>query len=107
MDIIVEPLSNHPGAVPMVAEWHFREWGHTDPGGSLRTWTAAMARQARADEVPGTLIALHQDLYLYTERDSNAQALYKRLNWRAIHAGSYDGIAVTVMQTSLASIPRA
>ena len=42
----------------MVAEWHFREWGHTDPGGSLESWTAAMARQAGAAELPGTLIAL-------------------------------------------------
>jgi len=42
----------------MVAEWHFREWGHTVPGVSLEAWTAAMARQAGADEVPGTLIAL-------------------------------------------------
>lgn len=58
MDVTVEPLSNHPGAVPMVAEWHFSEWGHTDPGGSLEQWTAGMARQAGADEVPGTVIAL-------------------------------------------------
>lgn len=32
--------------------------GHTDPGGSLEAWTAGMARQAGADQVPGTLIAL-------------------------------------------------
>ena len=58
MDITVEPLSNHPWAVPMAAEWHFREWGHTDPGSSLAAWTAGMARQAGADGVPGTLIGL-------------------------------------------------
>ena len=148
----------------MVAEWHFEEWGHTDPGGSLEAWTAGMARQAGADQVPGTLIALvggapvgvvclvgrdmagyepaaglgpwikglyvipsarrqgvggilvrrceawaaslgHKDLYLYTERDSGAQALYKRLNWRIIHTDHYDGIAVTVMQASLHPVP--
>jgi GNAT superfamily N-acetyltransferase len=160
MDVGVEPLSNHLGAVPMVAEWHFREWGHTEPGGSLEAWTTAMARQSGADGIPGTLIALvgrapvgvvclvdqdmagyesardltpwlkglyvipsarrqgiggilvqrcqawaaslgHKTLYLYTERGSGAQALYERLNWRAIHTGHYDGIAVTVMQASL------
>jgi hypothetical protein len=42
----------------MAAEWHWGEWGHTDPGGSLEAWTAGMARQAGADEVPGTLITL-------------------------------------------------
>jgi GNAT superfamily N-acetyltransferase len=58
MDVVVEPLSSHPRAVPTVAAWHFGEWGHTDPGGSLAQWTAGLARQAGADQVPGTLIAL-------------------------------------------------
>lgn len=43
----------------------------------------------------------HQDMYLHTERGSGAQVLYERLGWRAIHAGRYDGIDVTVMQASL------
>ena len=42
----------------MAAEWHWREWGHTDPGGSLESWTTALAGQADAREIPGTLIAL-------------------------------------------------
>jgi GNAT superfamily N-acetyltransferase len=58
MDITVEPLSRYPEAIAEVAGWHFDEWGHTDPGGSLASWTAGMARQAGADEVPGTLIAV-------------------------------------------------
>lgn len=58
MDVAVEPLSNYPEAVPTVAEWHFREWGHTDPGGPLEAWTAGMAQQADAIEPPGTLIAV-------------------------------------------------
>ena len=58
VDVVVEPLSNSPQAVPTVAEWHFSEWGHTDPGGSLEGWTAGLAKQATADRVPGTLIAL-------------------------------------------------
>jgi GNAT superfamily N-acetyltransferase len=44
--------------VPLAAEWHFREWGHTDPGGSLASWTAGLAGQAGADQIPGTLLAL-------------------------------------------------
>ena len=163
MDVVVEPLSNYLEAVPTVAEWHFREWGHTDPSGSLEAWTAGMARQADADQVPGTLIALadrvpvavvclvaqdmpgygptaeltpwikglyvipsarrkgvggllvrrceawaaslgHKALYLYTERGSGAQALYECLGWRAVHAGRYDGIAITVMRATLAPV---
>jgi GNAT superfamily N-acetyltransferase len=164
MDVIVEPLGNHPELIPVAAEWHFREWGHTDPGGSLEAWTAGMARQAGADAIPGTLIALadgtpagvvclvardmpgyepaaaltpwikglyvvpsqrrrgiggilvrrceawaaslgHQVLYLYTERDSGAQALYKRLGWQTIDTGYYDGIDVTVMRSHMGIVP--
>lgn len=158
MDLIIKPLSDHPELVRVAAKWHFDEWGHTDPGGSVDTWAAGMARQADADGIPGTLIALvdgtlagvvclvardmpgyepsagltpwikglyvdpshrrrgvggllvrrceawaaslgHQQLHLYTERDSRAQVLYERLGWQAIHLGHYDGVAVTVMRT--------
>jgi GNAT superfamily N-acetyltransferase len=58
MDVVVEPLSNYPELIPVAAEWYFKEWGHTDPGGSLEAWTAGMARQASADQIPGTLAAL-------------------------------------------------
>ena len=58
MEIAVKPLSNYPEAIATVAEWHFTEWGHTDPGGSLQAWTAGMASQAGADAIPGTLIAV-------------------------------------------------
>jgi GNAT superfamily N-acetyltransferase len=58
VDVVIEPLSHYPELVPVAAEWHFRQWGHTDPGGSLEAWTAALARQAAADQIPGTLIAL-------------------------------------------------
>jgi GNAT superfamily N-acetyltransferase len=58
MELVVEALGDHPEFVPVVAGWHWREWGHTDPGGSLESWTAGLARQAAADQVPGTLVAL-------------------------------------------------
>jgi GNAT superfamily N-acetyltransferase len=62
MDIVIEPLSRHPQLVPVAAGWHWREWGHTDPGGSLESWTTALGGQADAREIPGTLIALADGL---------------------------------------------
>jgi GNAT superfamily N-acetyltransferase len=58
MDVVIEPLSRHPELIQVAAEWHWREWGHTDPGGSLESWTTALGGQADAVEIPGTLIAL-------------------------------------------------
>jgi GNAT superfamily N-acetyltransferase len=58
VDVIVEALGDHLDFVPEVAGWHWREWGRTDPAGSLESWTAGLARQAAADHIPGTLVAL-------------------------------------------------
>ena len=58
MDAVVSALSDYPDFVPVVARWHWQEWGHTDPGGTLRSWTAGLAGQAGADQIPGTLIAV-------------------------------------------------
>jgi GNAT superfamily N-acetyltransferase len=58
MDAVVSALSDYPEFVPVVARWHWQEWGHTDPGGTLAAWTAGLARQAGADRIPGTLVAI-------------------------------------------------
>ncbi len=161
---MVTALSDYPEFIPVVARWHWEEWGHTDPRGSLTAWTAGLARQASADRyrAPWSLSKLarrsarsawsrwicldtsrprgyrrgsaactseesarrrgygallmsrcetwagalgHGNLYLYTERDSGAE--------QPLHAGPdgsysgttiYDGIEVSVMRKSLASI---
>lgn len=92
MNIVIEPLSRHPELVPVAARWHWSEWGHTDPGGTLESWTAALG---------------HDTLYLFTERGSAAQSLYERLSWQPADAARYEGIDVTVMRTSLPGAARA
>jgi hypothetical protein len=58
MDTVITALSGYPEFVPVVARWHWQEWGHTDPGGTLDAWTAGLARQAGAGHIPGTLVAV-------------------------------------------------
>ena len=55
---LVSALSDYPEFVPVVARWHWEEWGQTDPGGTLAGWTSGLARQAGADQIPGTLVAV-------------------------------------------------
>ena len=50
-------LADHPELAPTIAAWHWAEWGHTDPGGSLEAWTAGIAKRARRGEIPTTLVA--------------------------------------------------
>jgi GNAT superfamily N-acetyltransferase len=58
VDAVVTALSDYPEFVPVVARWHWEEWGHDDPGGTPASWAAALAAQAGADQVPGTLVAV-------------------------------------------------
>jgi GNAT superfamily N-acetyltransferase len=58
MDVLVTALSDYPEFIPVVARWHWQEWGHAEPDGTLGSWTAALTRQAGADQIPGTLIAV-------------------------------------------------
>jgi len=165
MDVVVSALSSYPEFVPVVAPWHWKEWGHTDPGGTLAGWTSGLDRQAGADQIPGTLVAVVQGvpvaavclvegdmpghdavaglspwieglyvdqlarrhgnatlqmsrcetwaaalgrdvLYLYTERGSAAEQLYKRLGWQIIRDDHYDAIAVSVMRKHLCQARR-
>jgi NADH ubiquinone oxidoreductase, 20 Kd subunit len=52
METFVTALSDFPEFVPVVAGWHFDEWGHDDPGGTPDSWAAALAQQADADQIP-------------------------------------------------------
>jgi GNAT superfamily N-acetyltransferase len=163
MDAVVSALSDYSEFLPVVARWHWQEWGHTDPGGTLHSWEAGLARQADADQIPGTLVAVaqgaavgavclvehdmpgheavaglspwmkglfvgqaerrhgygallvsgcegwaaalgHESLYLYTERDSGAEQLYRRLGWQIIDHDQYNGTTVTVMRKNLPSV---
>ena len=43
--------------VPTIAAWHWAEWGHTDPGGSLARWTAGLRRRVGRHVIPTVLVA--------------------------------------------------
>ena len=56
----VESIADHPTLVDIVAEWHWNEWGHADPNGSLRGWTEALRRRTNRDRVPMTFVAFDE-----------------------------------------------
>lgn len=53
-----EFLSDHPDWVPIIAHWHWDEWGHLDPGGSLKKWTDGLAGRSNKDRIPITFVAV-------------------------------------------------
>jgi GNAT superfamily N-acetyltransferase len=54
----IESLADHLELTPLVARWHWEEWGRHDPGGSLEAWTVGLARRTERGRVPTTYLAL-------------------------------------------------
>jgi len=54
-------LADRPELIPVVARWHWDEWGHGDPHGSLDTWTDGLDRRSRRDRIPITWVAVIGD----------------------------------------------
>ncbi|MBX3707728.1 MAG: GNAT family N-acetyltransferase [Pseudomonadales bacterium] len=55
----IEPIHRHKAHIPTIAKWHWDEWGHADPEGSLAAWTTALATRANVDSIPTGFVALN------------------------------------------------
>jgi GNAT superfamily N-acetyltransferase len=60
-ELRIESLADHVELVPTIAVWHWAEWGHTDPSGSLEAWRAGLRARVGRHAVPSTLVAFLRD----------------------------------------------
>ena len=51
-------LADHPGFVPLLAEWQHREWGHLSPGESSESRAERLRAEARRGGIPTVLVAV-------------------------------------------------
>jgi N-acetylglutamate synthase-like GNAT family acetyltransferase len=54
----IEYLADQPGALPTLAQWLHREWGHTRPGATVETRRARLEGSCNRDRIPLTVVAL-------------------------------------------------
>lgn len=54
----IENAADYPEFIATIARWHWDEWGHADPAGSLEAWIAALQERAHPTCVPMTFVAL-------------------------------------------------
>lgn len=54
-------LSERPEAFAIVARWHWEEWGHVDPEGSLQSWTDRLSERNHSDRIPATFAVFNDD----------------------------------------------
>ena len=52
------PLVDRPDLATVVAQWHFDEWGHLYPGGTVDGWLDHIRKRMNTDRIPMTVIAL-------------------------------------------------
>ena len=53
----IESISDHLDLVPTIASWHWKEWGHADPKGTLERWTEGLRQRTKPDAIPTTYVA--------------------------------------------------
>ena len=54
----VESIADHLDLVDTIARWHWDEWGHADPQGSLQSWAEGLRERTKRDAIPTTYVAL-------------------------------------------------
>lgn len=57
----ISPLGDCPHLAPVVAQWHFGEWGHLYPGGTVDGWLDHIRTRMDVDRIPMTVVALNDD----------------------------------------------
>jgi GNAT superfamily N-acetyltransferase len=53
----ITPLADCPRFAPVIAQWHYAEWGHLYPGGTVAGWLDHIQTRMNADRIPMTIIA--------------------------------------------------
>lgn len=57
----IVPLGRVPHLAPILAEWHFRQWGWMNPKKDVRRRIALFRRHTHTGQVPTTFVALVED----------------------------------------------
>jgi GNAT superfamily N-acetyltransferase len=55
--VTIRPLADRPELAPLVAQWHFSEWGHLYPGGTVDGWLEHIRTRMHVDRIPMTVLA--------------------------------------------------
>ena len=61
MSHTIELLGHHLDLVPLIARWHWDEWGGEYENTSLDEWTAQLATKTRTDGMPCSWVAFVDD----------------------------------------------
>ena len=56
----IEPLSQYPALVETIAAWHWNEWGHADPGSTIKSWADGLRARSGSAGVPSSYIAISE-----------------------------------------------
>ncbi len=58
--MLITCIADHPELIKTIGQWHWQEWGHADPEGSLESWTQGLALRVNRNRIPTTYVALSE-----------------------------------------------
>lgn len=60
-EVYIQSITDYLNLVETIAQWHWDEWGHLDPDGSLFSWTEGLRQRTFRDRIPTTYVAFDGD----------------------------------------------
>ena len=58
--MVIESIADNLGLIETIGRWHWDEWGHADPEGSVEDWTARLGDRVLRDKIPTSYVALSE-----------------------------------------------
>ncbi|MDF1501040.1 MAG: GNAT family N-acetyltransferase [Anaerolineales bacterium] len=62
----IELLADHPEAIPVIARWHWAEWGHYNPEGSFGLVLEKLSQRVHRERIPFAYLALQKEIPMGT-----------------------------------------
>jgi N-acetylglutamate synthase-like GNAT family acetyltransferase len=60
MDFTIEYLPDHIDAIPIIAKWHIKQWGHILPGFTLKTYAQFLSSHYKKNSIPTMFVAVYR-----------------------------------------------
>jgi N-acetylglutamate synthase-like GNAT family acetyltransferase len=66
MDFSIENLADHPEAIPLITQWHLKQWGDIMPDHTSQTYGRYLSTHYKRDGIPSMYVAVYEERVIGT-----------------------------------------